>query len=141
MDKILILGVISVNGLTILAEVDATVFSVSKNRLLKFIEADVQEVTEFDSELASAFIYYFNIDNTIVFTVELDAEQLTSIKTNSSFEKAIDVFDSYKKNNLKILVTPSNKKVLYDKIFSVSNKDLFKSNIWTIYSGKHMGLI
>ena len=68
MDKILILGVISVNGLTILSEVDATVFSVSKDRLLKFIEADVQEVNEFDSELASAFIYYFNIDTFTLFS-------------------------------------------------------------------------
>jgi hypothetical protein len=141
MDKKLILGVISSNGLTILSEANATVFSVSKDRLLKSIEADVQEVTDFDSELASAFINYFNIDDTIVFTVELDAEQLITINTNGSFEKAIDVFDSYKENKLKILVTPSNKKVLYDKIFSVSNKDLFKSNIFAIRRGKDLGIL
>ena len=141
MDKNLILGVISPNGLTILSEVNTAVLSVSKDRLLVSIESDIQEVTDFDSELASAFINYFNINDTIVFTVELDAEQLTSIKTNSSFEKAIDVIDSYEENKLKILVTPSNKKVLYDKIFSESNNDLFKSNIFAIRRGKDLGIL
>jgi hypothetical protein len=122
MDKTLILGVVSPNGVTILSKRHID-YELSAGELLfraGIMNVMKKEKNDFNDKINDVFFEYFDTIDTMIFTTELDAEQITSIETNGSFEQAIDIIDSYKENSLKILKTPSDKAKLFDDILEAS---------------------
>lgn len=146
METKIVLGVLSLGGLSILSERHTDTSDIMKvgrllNRMGFFDTIKDEEITNFQNQVNEAFCEYFDVNDTLIFTAEINAQEIDDIKSKGDFTMCVHLIDSYEKNQMKILITPSDKSALYIKLFSETYKGLYNSNIWSIYKGRDLGLI